>query len=217
MRQCFTERLLELDVVYHQYNSNISIKNCRNTNFNQNLNTCFFIRPFQKSPSLWKYSYIQIRILGHIWTTEFCSMIKWTTEDLWQSKARESFNAELSHNRLGKSLALRILYPEIPEPEQGTPRFFTFPQIHSHWLTLVLTYFDKGFINIKHSEMISFLHSKLSVLPGLEEDKCILKAVMFNDLSIKLVYFLVTIGILTIKNSSSTSTFYHTHILRWCS
>lgn len=39
--------------------------------------------------------------------------------------------------------------------------------------TLELTYFDKGFINIKHSEMITFFHSKLSVLPGLEKKKYI--------------------------------------------
>lgn len=66
-----------------------------------------------------------------------------------------------------------MLYPELPESELEDVRV---PYISANPHTLESTYFDKGFINIKHSEVITFFHSELSVLPGLKK-KYFLQAV----------------------------------------
>lgn len=96
----------------------------------------------------------------------FYSLFRGTVEGLWQMVTRESFNVELSLDRLGKSSALRTLCIQNFQIQKREPQV---PPIPAN--PLGLTYFDKGFINIQHGQMITFLHSKLSVLPGLQNKK----------------------------------------------
>lgn len=91
-----------------------------------------------------------------------------TVEGLWQMVTRESFNVDLSLYRLGKSSALRTFCIQNFQIQKWEPQVTPVPA-NPH--PLELTYFDKGFINIQHGQMITFLHSKLSVLPGLQNRK----------------------------------------------
>lgn len=152
---------------------------------------------------------------------EFCAVPKpenflFPVQGLWQNTNK----AELSFNRFGKSSTLRMLYPELPESELEDVRV---PYISANPHTLESTYFDKGFINVKHSEVITFFHSKLSVLPGLKNKYIFYRQIDFLQWSCLIpsvpIISTLTVKILTIKSSSSRQHQYSTSppTLRWCS